>query len=827
MDEVKILNGLSTQEAQVRLIKFGENTLPEKRPPTSLSIFLSQFKNPLVYVLLAAGIVTIFLKELSDAAIIFFVVFVNSILGFVQEKRASSALTALRSLVLPVAEVIRNGEKIRIEARLIVPGDIIELEQGEKVPADGKLIHANRFFVEEAMLTGESVPVEKDAGDDVYMGTIVSSGEATFEVTKTGSYTEIGKIAEQVQKPQEDTPLTKQLKKFSDQLTVIVIILTFLVFLIGLLTGMDGKEIFKTSVALAVSSIPEGLLIALTVVLAVGMQKILKKKGLVKDLLSAETLGGVTTICVDKTGTLTYGKLKVVEEYGDLEKICLQHFASTDDPIMVAAKSWLKKNSTHFDEIGEKFLKDCRVVDSIPFTPQNRFYATFVRHKDHREELYVNGAPEHLLDWSTLSKGQQEEIRDTIKKKTLEGMRVIGMAKKSLPDDQKRITEADVKGGLTWVGLLVFTDPIRKTVGDAFTKTKEAGIKTILITGDYADTAMSVMRELKMDITDDRVIVGHELEKLSDEEVASKIRKMYLKGNGAILFARTKPEQKLKVINALKLNNEVVAMMGDGVNDAPALHKADIGVVVGEASDVARESADLVLLNSSFATIVSTVREGRGIFDNIRKIILYLLSDSFEEIIAVVGTIVLALPLPITAVQILWINIISDGFPHLSLTIDPKSRGIMKRPPVAPGTNIVSNWMKQMVVIVSLTGGAISLLLFMYYFKTSGNLVLARSITFAALGINSLVYVFSIRTLKEPFWKENIFGNKWLNLAVVAGMFFQILPFMNEYLRSFFKLEVLSIGQWTVVFVSSLLMFAVIELSKVVFRGKSYTIKAV
>jgi Ca2+-transporting ATPase len=332
-------------------------------------------------------------------------------------------------------------------------------------------------------------------------------------------------------------------------------------------------------------------LIALTVVLAVGMQKILKKKGLVKDLLSAETLGGVTTICVDKTGTLTYGKLKVVEEYGDLEEVCIQHFASSDDPIMVAAKRWLEKHAVHFNEIGEKFLKDCTMVDSIPFTPQNRFYASFIRHGDHKEELYVNGAPEHLLEWSTLPGNKQKEIREIIRKKTLEGMRVIGMAKKTLPEDRKKISEVDVKGGLTWVGLLIFTDPVRKTVGDAFVKTKEAGIKTILITGDYADTAKMVMKELGMDISDDRIFLGQDLEKMTDAEVSKKLQELYKKNRSPILFARKKPEQKLKVISALKLNNEVVAMMGDGVNDAPALHKADIGVVVGEAVDVARESA--------------------------------------------------------------------------------------------------------------------------------------------------------------------------------------------------------------------------------------------
>ncbi len=822
--------GLSSREAEERLKKYGTNTLPEKPPPSSLSIFLSQFKNPLVYILLAAGIVSSFLGDLPDTVIIFFVVLINSILGFAQEKKASNALYALKAMVRPKAYVIRDGVEMRIEVAQVVPGDLVRVEQGEKIPADGKLIFANRLSIEEAILTGESVPVTKKKGDEVYMGTIVSSGEATFEVTLTGSSTQMGKIAISVQKPDEDTPLTKQLKYFSNQLTVLVVILTVLVFVVGILTGKEMVEIFKTSVALAVSSIPEGLLIALTVVLAVGMQRILKKKGLVRNLVSAETLGGVTTICVDKTGTLTYGKLKVVNEYGDIEKVCLQHFASSKDPIMVSAKDWLKENSTHFDEIGAKFTKECRLIDSIPFTPQNRFYATLIEHKDlsaqagKNKEVYINGAPEHLLDWSTLESDKQKEIREMIKKLTIEGKRVIGMAKRKVSEKVNKISEASVKGNLEWVGLLVFTDPVRSSVGEAFRETKVAGIRTIVITGDYAETAGAVMRELEIDVTEDRIIKGEHLEKMTEFQVSLKLKKLYEEGEGAILFARTKPQQKLKVINALKINNEVVAMMGDGVNDAPALHRADIGIVVGDATDVAKESADLVLLDSSFETIVETIKEGRGIFDNIRKVILYLLSDSFEEIVAVVGTIIFSLPLPVTAVQILWINIISDGFPHLSLTVDPKAPGIMKRKPRRVGVNIVSSWMKILILIVSLTGGIVALLLFSYYFKATGSLVLARSVAFATLGVNSLVYVFSVRTLTQPFWKENPFNNMWLNFAVIFGFIFQILPFTTRGFRDFFDLTPLSFLQWAMVIFASLFMFLVIEISKLFFRlvhGKS------
>src|SRR3990172_4889127 len=811
-------SGLPSKEAEKRQKEYGKNVLPEKPPPPSLSIFFSQFRNPLVYVLLVAGIVTFFLGDYSDTLIIFFVVLVNSILGYFQEQKASKALASLKALVHPTADVIRDGKEVRIDVTEVVPGDIVELELGNKIPADGKLVSANRLFIEEAILTGESMPVEKTEGKEVFMGTIVASGEGLMEVSAIAASTEMGKIAVSVQKPHEDTPLTIQLKIFSSQLTLLVIILTVFVFSIGFITSKDLVEMFKTSVALAVSSIPEGLLIALTVVLAVGMQRILKKKGLVRNLVSAETLGGVTTICVDKTGTLTYGKLEVVEEYGDNENICLQHFASQEDPIMVAAKEWLEKHSEHFNEIGRTFNRECRLIDSIPFTPQNRFYATLIEHEDNNKEIYVNGAPEHLLEWSTLAGNSQKEIRDKIKSLTKEGRRVIGMAKKDVDESLKKISEDDVRSNLEWVGLLVFTDPVREGVAQAFRQTKDAGIKTILITGDYAETALAVMSELNMEVSSDRVIKGDELEKISEKEISEKLKAMFSKGKGAILFARTRPEQKLKVINALKKNGEVVAMMGDGVNDAPALHRADIGVVVGNATDVAKETADLVLLDSSFATIVSTIKEGRGIFDNIRKVILYLLSDSFSEIVAVVGTIILKLPLPVTAVQILWINIVSDGFPHLSLTIDPKEKGIMRRRPKLPKTRIVASWMKILICIVSFSGGAVALALFFHYLRLTNDLGLARSVAFATLGVNSLVYVFSLRTLTQPFWKENPFKNKWLYIAVVAGLLFQILPFTTAGLRKFFELEPLTISHWISIFGASIVMFVIIELSKVLFR---------
>jgi len=821
------LRGLTTKEAKKRLEKFGPNALPENPPPSDFTIFIAQLKSPLVYILLVAGLVTFFLREYSDTIIIFFAVFVNTILGFLQERKASNALEALKKLIHPRANVVRNGKAQEIDVNEVVLGDIVVLHQGDKISADGEVVEANRFFASEAILTGESVPVAKKIKDSVFMGTVVTSGIAKMEVKLTGGKTEIGKIAISVQELDDDTPLRRQLKHFSQQLSLLVVGLIIFVFVVGLATGKEIVEIFTISVALAVSAIPEGLLVGLTVVLAIGMQRILAKKGLVRKLISAETLGGVTVICVDKTGTLTSGQMQVVGVEGIEDALAKQAILANDldDPIVIAAYDWAKeKIGNRKSEIGELERKHAR-LDSIPFSSKDRFFASLNKGgnpPDGGNTIFVNGAPEFLVEWTDLGSEEKKEIKDKIEQLSKEGKRLLGMAEKKVSFSKKKLTIADVKSDLAWKGILAFSDPIRKGVREAFEKTKQAGIATIVITGDYSQTAISVMRQLDFDFDREKVVLGQELKKMSTIELAKKLEKK----DGVALFARTTPEQKLHIVEALKRNNEVVAMMGDGVNDAPALNKADIGIVVGEASDVAKETADLVLLDSSFSTIVAAVEQGRNMFDNIRKIILYLMSDAFEEIFAVVGTIFLSvtlmpgLALPVTAAQILWINIVSDGFPHLALTVDPKRPGLMNMPPRNPKEELVAPWMRWLILIVSLYGGIVALGLFVYFYITTDNLSLARSVAFATLGVNSLIYVFSVRTLRQPFWIENPLDNRWLNLAVFAGLFFQVIPFAFSPLRKFLGLEVLSPLQWIVVFSAAGLMFILIEISKYVFRHK-------
>jgi len=806
--------GLTSEEAEKKLVQFGPNVLPEKPPPSDLAIFISQLKNPLVYILVAAGVITFLLNHISDTVIIAFAVFINTILGFLQERRASKSLSALKQLIHPKAKVLRNGELKTIDVSRIVPGDIAVVGVGDKIPADGKLIEANRFFLSEAILTGESMPVRKKVEDKVFMGTIVTSGQAKIAIEITGEETEVGKIAQKVQEPAEDTPLKKQITKFSRQLAILVFFLVLFVFAIGLLTGRDVLEIFTASVALAVSAIPEGLLVGLTVVLAIGMQRILAKKGLVRNLISAETLGGVTTICIDKTGTLTQGKMQVVEFMGDEDKIAKQMIIANDldDPILIAGHAWAIKKITDHKALITKQHR----LDSIPFSSKDRFFASLNEWDKDGNMLFVNGAPEFLIEWSNLKKKDKDFLKQKITELSGEGKRLIGLARKKVVLTDKKLVKADIQKDLDWIGLLAFSDPVRSGVRSALAKTREAGIELIVITGDYPETAISVMKQLDIEVEKNSIFLGEELENISIAQLAKKISSC----PGTKLFARTTPEQKLKIVKALKENGEVVAMAGDGVNDAPALKHADIGIVVGEATDVAKETADLVLLDSNFATIVSAIEEGRGIFDNIRKIILYLMSDAFEEIIAVVGALILGLPLPVSAAQILWINLISDGFPDLALTVDPKVHGIMEKPPRSPKESLVTPWMKRLILTISLAGGITALGLFIFFYQLSGDLPLSRSIAFATLGVNSLVYVFSIRTLTEPFWEESFFANKWLNIAVLAGLFLQISPFVFEPSREFLGIVALKPIHWTAVFSASILMFIIIEGAKVVLRKK-------
>ncbi len=800
-------NGLSKEEAIKRQQEYGLNVLPEKKPPSKFSIFLSQLKSPLVFVLLGASAVTVFIGHANDALIIMIAVTINTILGFVQENKTSNSLAALKKFISTKTTVLRDGQREQIDTVYVVPGDVVFLNRGDKIPADGNLLSINRFTANEAVLTGESIPVEKKVSEKVFMGTTVASGQAVMLVEQTGSKTEVGKIADKIQDKDEITPFQIQLKKFSNQLLIVIGGIILFVFIVGVLRGMDLTEIFITSVALAVSSIPEGLLVSLTIVLTIGMQKILKRRGLVRKLAAAETLGGVSVICVDKTGTLTLGQTEVSDFIGDKLSLATQLIVANDldDPVLISAYKWAK-------EIYKEDSNRYKRIDSIPFSSKEKFFISLNEWDEDKNIVFVNGAPELLLNWTNLNEDKKKEVVADIENFTNKGKRVLGFAKKLVDLDKKSLDISDAKEGLEWVGIVAFSDPVRDGLKNSIKETMDAGIKTVVITGDYVNTSIYVLSQLGIEVLEDEYMTGTELLELSDEELDKKISKIKL-------FARTTPEQKLRIVNAFKDNGEVVAMIGDGVNDAPALHRSDIGIVVNEASDVARETADLVLLDSSFSTIVHAIEEGRVMFENIRKIILYLLCDAFEEILVVLTGIILGLPLPVTAVQILWVNLVSDGLPNLSLTVDPKRRGIMKDKPRSPDEHIITSWMINLILFVSVIAGLTAFLSFYFVYKNTENIVLARSVTFVTIGINSLVYVFSVRAPFTSFIKSRMFKNKWLGLSVLAGFGLQFLPFATETTRNFFKIEKISVSYWSVAFGLSILMFLVVEMFKHVFHA--------
>lgn len=800
-------HGLSTYEVEKLRVHYGKNILPEKKPPTAFFIFVSQLKNPLISVLIVAGVVTVFTQHISDALVIFFAVGINTILGFVQEHRASRALYALKHYVTSQSTVMRDGVCTVINATDLVPGDVVLLSQGTRIPADGELLEVNRLHINEAMLTGESIPVEKHAQDTVYMGTIVDVGQGMMRVSATGAHTKMGSIAEHIQEADEGTPLQKHLKSFSINLLFLIGILISFVFVIGLVSHFSLGELFTISVALAVSSIPEGLIVSLTVVLAIGMQRILKRKGLVRNLTAAETLGSVSVICVDKTGTLTEGNMEVTDIVGNAHALALAHQAflanDLDDPLVLAVHAWAVKTHAVSSEQHER-------IDSIPFSSETRMFMSLHYHPKHVRMLYVNGAPETLLHASTLSQKEKDAIMLRIQELAQQGKRLLACAQKPMPKHTSTLSHADAQHGLTWIGLLACSDPVRRGVQESLQRAHVAGVRTMVITGDYAQTSQYVLTQLGIHIKNEEIMIGDQLQKLSVEEVGQAIQRI-------VLFARTTPSQKLTIVQALQKHGEVVAMMGDGVNDAPALHAADIGIAVGEATDVAKESADLVLLDSNFATIVVAIEEGRGIFENIRKIILYLMSDAFVGILVILGSIVFGYPLALTALHILWINLISDGFPSLALTLDPVRKTVMKERPRQSNEPLIPLWMTMCMGIISMAASICVFGMFAYVYTTTHNLDLARSVAFITFGLSTFAYVFSVRTLMVPMWNGMVRHNIWMYVAIGIGLVLQIVPFATHGTRTFFGLVSVDMMYWVVAIALSLCMIGVVEAYKVVY----------
>jgi len=818
--------GLSPYQAKIRLEKYGPNRIKEEKRKSTLLIFFQQFLNPLIYILLIAAVVSFLIGEKKDAIVIAIAVIINTIIGFIQELRAEKAASALKAYAVAFCSVRRNGKVEQIKTQELVPGDIVLLTAGSRVSADVRLFYAVDFTIEEAILTGESHAIEKsekilteelslgDRTNMAFSGTYAISGKAEGIVVATGDKTELGKIAQLiVETKEEKTPLQKQISRFSWLLGWLMLGLTIFVFLLGLIKQIPFKEILITSIALAVAAIPEGLLIAVTIVLAIGMQRMLKREALVRHLIAAETLGSVSVICTDKTGTLTEGRMGVEELWAkDESQLWLAATLNNDaqiseeekkrigNPTEVAVLEAATKSGIKIEK--ENFVR----IDEIPFSSDLKYMATLHscnRSSRHKNLLIVKGAPEKVLSMCAVKPDELEAFEDKAKEMANKGLRLLAFASKKT--DNKKI-KGELKK-LSLVGLVGLQDPLRPTAKQTVDELSQAGIHTVVVTGDHQDTATNIARGAGIYVDKHNVMTGETLNKLSDEELYNKITEVEL-------FARVDPKHKIRIVDAWRRRGESVAMIGDGVNDAPALKSADIGVALGSGSDVAQEISDMVLLDNNLSTISAAVKEGRTIFDNIRKVIVYLMADSFSEIVLIVGSLLMGLPLPLLASQIFWINLVTDGFPDIALTMEPPEDDIMLRAPRKKTESVMNKEMITIIFIIGIVTDIIQFSLYFYLLRTSMSIKYIRTIMFTAMAINSLVYVFSVRSMRSSLFRMNPFKNMWLNIAVLAGLCTQLAAVYIPPMQKLFSTVAIGATEWGIILVLALIKITGIEITK-------------
>lgn len=815
--------GLDKKEAETRLKEFGLNKLPERKRTSGLILFLSQFRSPLIYILVIAGFVCLVLKEYIDMSVIFGAVILNTIFGFVQENKASKALLKLKQILKPKALVVRENREKQIDGRKLVPGDVIVLRPGDKVPADARLFEVNNLAINEAALTGEWLAATKhteilkpetaaaDQDNMVFMGTIVEQGQGRAMVVETGSRTQLGQIALMVKQAKEEkTPFQKKLAHFAKIIGLLITFICLLILITGLSLAHSFFEMFTTSVAVAVAAIPEGLPMAMTVILALGMQRILKKKGLVRKLVAAETLGSTNIICTDKTGTLTEGKMKVTE-YDSAEALKIAVLCSeaivenpddnfddwvvrgrpTDKALLLAGAR------AGFDK--QELERKIPQIDILPFSSERKYIAS-LRQADDHNVLYVCGAPEVVLEMC-----KKKDSRQKYEEMTKRGLRVVGAAYKKIQNSKLQIPK-NIKN-LHFVGFIGLSDPIRQTVKKTIKICQQAGLRLIIVTGDHKLTAKAVALQLGMLVKEENILEGKDLVQMNDEQLKEKISQIKI-------FARVEPSHKIRIIEAWQNRGEVVAMTGDGVNDAPALKKADIGVALGSGTDVAKETSDLVILTDNFNIIVAAIEQGRVILDNIRKVITYLLSDSFTEVILIVGALSFGLPLPLLPVQILWVNFIEDGLPNFALAFEKKEKDVMQNKPTGHKMPLLTSEMKIIIFVIGLITDLILLGIFFWLWRNSHDLAYIRTIIFAALAIDSLFYVFSCRSLRQSIWHLNPFSNRYLVGAVFVGFLMLGAAIYIPLFQTLLRTVPLGLKEWLIIAGVGIINILAIELTK-------------
>ncbi|MED4624883.1 calcium-translocating P-type ATPase, SERCA-type [Bacillus velezensis] len=852
-----IKQGLTEKEVKKRLEKHGPNELQEGKRTPAIAVFFAQFKDFMVLVLLAATLISGFLGEYVDAVAIMAIVFVNGVLGFFQERRAEKSLHALKELSTPYVSALRDGSWKKIQSKELVPGDIMKFSSGDRIGADMRIVEAKSLEIEESALTGESIPVVKqadklrkpdvslgDISNMAFMGTIVTRGSGVGVVVGTGMNTAMGKIADMLESAGSlSTPLQRRLEELGKILIIVALLLTVLVVAVGVLQGHDLYSMFLAGVSLAVAAIPEGLPAIVTVALSIGVQRMIKQKSIVRKLPAVETLGCASVICSDKTGTLTQNKMtvthmwsggkiykvsgigyepegvftrdereikpkdeKILEQmlvFGALcntSEIALKdgRYVLDGDPTEGALLTAARKGGYSNDWLNGHY----RVVAEFPFDSVRKMMTVIVEDQEKKQFVITKGAPDVLIDRSShlmhgarstpFSEEKKAETEAVLKELASQALRTIAIAYKPLKPGEKPTMEQAEKN-LTMLGLSGIIDPPRPEVRQAIKECREAGIKTVMITGDHVETAKAIAKDLRLLPKKGRVMDGKTLNELTEKELIETVDDVYV-------FARVSPEHKLKIVKAFQENGHVVAMTGDGVNDAPAIKQADIGVAMGvTGTDVAKEASSLILVDDNFATIKSAIKEGRNIYENIRKFVRYLLASNVGEILVMLFAMLLALPLPLVPIQILWVNLVTDGLPAMALGMDQPEGDLMRRKPRHPKEGVFARKLGWKVVSRGFLIGAATILAFIIvYHRNPENLPYAQTVAFATLVLAQLIHVFDCRSETSVF-SRNPFENIYLLGAIISSIFLMVIVIYYPPLQPIFKTVPITPGDWMLI----------------------------
>lgn len=845
-------NGLSSTEALRRLEKYGKNKLETKKKKTLFKQFLSQLKDVMIYILIIAAIISAFLGEISDALIILLVIIINAVIGVIQESKAEKALDSLKELSTPKALVKRDGSLKEILSEDIVPGDIVIIDAGRYIPGDLRLIDTANLKIEESAFTGESVPSEKDAsflpdkevpiGDQnnmAFMSTLATYGRGVGVVVGTGMNTEIGKIAKMIEQEENDeTPLQKKLSELGKILGFLAVGICILIFIISFFQGRDLLEMFLTSISLAVAAIPEGLPAIVAIVLALGVQRMVKKNAIIRKLPAVETLGSVSIICSDKTGTLTQNKMTVTTIYANDSYIKESEFNLNDNESKLLVDCMVLCNDATYSEksqtgdpteiallespfklniLKEKLEKEFKRIDEIPFDSDRKLMTTVNLVDDKKARVFTKGALDSilsicnkisingkLLDFSKEYKAKVLENSNIMSDKAL---RVLAFAYKDI--SKENIVLDSLEKDLVFIGMVGMIDPPRLEVKDSIKLCKSAGITPVMITGDHKNTAFAIANELGIAEDISQAITGHEIDKFKEEEFNEKIINYRV-------FARVSPEHKVKIVKAFKSHGNIVSMTGDGVNDAPSLKAADIGVAMGiTGTDVSKGASDMILTDDNFSTIVSAVEEGRKIYLNIKKSIVFLLSCNLGEILTLFTAILLNWNSPLQPIHILWVNLITDSFPALALGVDKTKEDVMNNPPRNPKESIFIKSDKIQLIINGVLIGGITLFAFKLGERLyADSLIHAQTMAFVVLSVSQLFLSLSLRSNTKSAFSLGIFSNKYLVYSILLGIFLQVIIISISFIANIFKVTPLLLYDWIVVILVSLIPFAINEILK-------------